>query len=38
VIGTSVAHAVPILMLRRTVAVSLVASGVLIAMRAFAAG
>jgi uncharacterized protein len=38
VIGTNIAHAVPILTLRRTVAVSLVASGVLIAMRAFAAG
>lgn len=38
VIGTSIAHAVPILTLRRTVAVSLVASGVLIAVRAFAAG
>ena len=38
VIGTSIAHAVPILTLRRTVAVSLVVSGVLIAMRALAAG
>ena len=38
VIGTSIAHAVPILTLRRTVAVSLVASGVLIAVRAFAVG
>ena len=37
VIGTSIAHAVPILTLRRTVAVSLIASGVLIAMRTFAA-
>lgn len=38
VIGTSIAHAVPILTLRRIVAVSLIGAGILIAMRAFAAG
>jgi len=37
-IGTSIAHAVPILTLRRIVAVSLIGAGILIAMRAFAAG
>jgi uncharacterized membrane protein YfcA len=38
VIGTRVAHAVPILTLRRIVAVSLIGAGILIVMRAFAAG
>lgn len=38
VIGTSIAHAVPILTLRRIVAVSLIGAGILIATRAFAAG
>jgi uncharacterized protein len=38
VIGTRVAHAVPILTLRRSVAVSLIGAGVLIVMRLFAAG
>src|ERR671912_1510103 len=35
VIGTSIAHAVPILTLRRIVAVSLIGAGILITMRAF---
>lgn len=38
VIGTSIAHAVPILTLRRIVAVSLIGAGILIVMRALAAG
>ena len=38
VIGTRVAHAVPILTLKRIVAVSLIGAGVLIVIRAFAAG
>src|SRR5919112_2684474 len=38
VIGTRVAHAVPILTLRRIVAVSLIGAGVLIITRLFAAG
>ena len=38
IIGASIAHAVPILTLRRIVAVSLIGAGILIAMRAFAAG
>jgi uncharacterized protein len=38
VIGTRVAHAVPILTLRRIVAVSLIGAGVLIVTRLFAAG
>lgn len=38
VIGTSIAHAVPVLTLRRVVAVSLVCAGLFITMRAFAGG
>src|SRR5918997_321221 len=38
IIGASIAHAVPILTLQRIVAVSLIGAGILIAMRAFAAG
>jgi uncharacterized protein len=38
VIGTSIAHAVPILMLQRIVAVSMIGAGILIIMRAFTAG
>ena len=38
IIGASIAHAVPILTLRRIVAVSLIGAGILIATRAFAAG
>jgi len=37
-IGTSIAHAVPILTLRRIVAVSLIGAGILITVRAFATG
>jgi uncharacterized membrane protein YfcA len=37
-IGTRVAHAVPVLTLKRIVAVSLIGAGVLIVMRAFASG
>jgi uncharacterized membrane protein YfcA len=37
-IGTRVAHAVPVLVLRRIVAVSLIGAGILIVMRAFAGG
>jgi len=38
VIGTRVAHAVPILTLRRVVAISLIGAGILIVMRMFATG